>query len=66
METLNPNLVTDIREGFFEEVTFKTRPETTGQRSGERVIQAEETTCAKAPKRSLKISERQYRWPLEK
>lgn len=50
METLHPPLVRDIRECFFEEVTFKMRLETTGQRSGERVIQAEETTFAKAPK----------------
>lgn len=50
METLHPSLVRDIRECFFEEVTFKMRLETTGQRSGERVIQAEETTFAKALK----------------
>lgn len=51
METLHPSLVRDIRECFFEEVTFKMRLETTGQRSGERVmIQAKETTFAKALK----------------
>lgn len=40
METLNSSLVRDIREGFFEGVTFKMRLETIRQRSGERVIQA--------------------------
>lgn len=39
MEIHNPSLVRDIREGFFEEVTFKMRRETTGQRSGDRVIE---------------------------
>lgn len=60
METLHRSLVRDIRECFFEKVTFKLRLETTGQRSGERVIQAKETTFAKALKRrqSKKISER--------
>lgn len=43
METLNPSLVRDIREDFCEEETFKMRLETTGQRSGDKVIQAEET-----------------------
>lgn len=38
METLAFLLVWDIREGFSEEVTFKMRLETTGQR----MIQAEE------------------------
>lgn len=44
METLNLRLSRDNREGFSEEVTFKMRLETIGQRSGEKVIQAEETT----------------------
>lgn len=45
METPNPRLVRDIREGFFEEETFKMILETSGHQSGETVIQAEETNA---------------------
>lgn len=45
METPNPRLVRDIREGFCEEKTFKRILETTGHQSGESVIQAEETNA---------------------
>lgn len=45
METPNPRLVRDIREGFCEEETFKMILETTGHLSGESVIQAEETNA---------------------
>lgn len=57
METPNPRLVRDIREGFCEEETFKMILETTGHLSGESVIQAEETNAdsgSQILKKSLK------------
>ena len=45
METPNPRLVRDIREGFFEKETFKMILETTGHQSGKSVIPAEETNA---------------------
>lgn len=63
METLNLNLVKDIRESFSEEVTFKMRLETTGQ-SGERVKQAGDA-CVKALKLIHTKNRKECSWPSE-